>query len=309
MIIREGFSVPEPTQRAWVTIGFFDGIHVGHQAIMHHISRAARQNNGKSCVVTFDRHPAELLAGRSMKLLTSWEEKVHILRELGIDMVRVLPFDSHLALLSPDVFLERLCSILRVKEIAVGSGFVFGEAQKGNVRFLENRSKKFSYRLTVVPHVLCGVDKISSSLLREWLRAGQVRRVTDALGHYPTVIGMVVRGRGVGHDIGYPTVNLRPNPVKILPGAGVYAGFLDVGSTHYAAMINVGTRPTFSDNTRSVEAHILDFNGDLYGETLQVNVIERLRDVKRFAGPQDLSLQLRLDSQATRSLVRGEVGI
>lgn len=309
MIIREGFSIPEPTQSAWVTIGFFDGVHRGHQAIMHHISQAARQNGGRSCVITFNRHPAELLAGRPMKLLTSWEEKAHILQEFGIDMVRILSFDSRLALLSPDVFLERLCSILRVREIAVGSGFAFGAARRGNVRFLEERSGRFGYQLTVVSHVLCGAEKISSSRLRGWLQAGQVRKVTDALGRYPTVTGTVMKGRGVGHGIGYPTVNLHPNPAKLLPGIGVYAGFVDVGCTHYAAMINVGTRPTFSDNTHGVEAHILDFKGDLYGETLQVNLIERLRDVKKFAGPRDLSCQLRLDSQRARCIVRGKVGI
>ena len=297
MIVREGFSVPEPRRRAWVTIGFFDGVHRGHQAIMRHISLAARQNGGTSCVVTFNRHPVELLTGKPMRLLTSWEEKARALQGLGIDMVRILSFDRDLASLPASEFLGQLCTVLRVEEIAVGSDFVFGADRQGDIKFLENRSALFGYQLAVVPRVLHGTEKVSSSQIRNWLGAGRIHDVTRGLGRYPTVAGVVIKGRGVGQSLGYPTVNLAPSAVKMLPGAGVYAGFVLIRGTRYGVMVNVGSRPTFCDSTNGVEAHILGFEGNLYDRFLTLHLVERLRDVKKFGSAEELSCQLRLDSQ------------
>jgi len=301
MIIRKDFN-GEPLD-VFLTIGFFDGIHLGHRRIIGEVVKKARSSGVRSCVVTFDHHPSELFSGKPVKLLTSWEEKREILSSLGVEIVQVFTFDYSFSTLHPHQFLQKLSNIFNVREILVGEEFTFGYKREGNVEFLSKNQHKFGYRLKIIPSVKLNGEKISSSLLRKWLSEGKIKMVIQGMGRFPTVVGKVIAGRGNGKKIGYPTANLQPHPQKLLPCSGVYAGFTKIEGRIYKTLVNIGGRPTFGDFTPGVEAHIIDFTGELYGRTLSVELIRRIRDIQVFPSSVALSNQLKKDKDVAERIL------
>jgi riboflavin kinase/FMN adenylyltransferase len=301
MIIRKNFQGER--LQVFLTIGFFDGIHLGHQKIIREIVKRARNNSLKSCIVTFDRHPSELFSSRKVKLLTSWEEKREIFLSAGIDVVQVFTFDWQFATLSPPEFLEKLTKLFAVKEILVGEEFTFGFKREGNVALLRRMQSQFGYELKTVPWLKLNEKKISSSLLREWLEKGEIEKVTRGIGRPPTILGRVVPGKGRGRKIGYPTANLEPHPQKLLPCSGVYAGRVELEEKVYKALVNVGSRPTFGDLVPGVEVHIIDFTDELYGKNLRINLIKKIRDVQAFPSPLHLVKRLKKDRERVEKIL------
>lgn len=290
-----------------LTVGFYDGVHKGHQRIIKELVKRAKIIRGESCLITFNPHPSELFSHQTFPLLTTLEEKKEIFAKLNVDLVVVFNFTSQFASLSPGSFIKRLKENIDIKEIVVGEDFVFGRKQEGDVQWLKNSEGVFRYKLRVISLLGTEEEKISSSLIRELLRKGEIRKVIQYLAHPPTIIGKIVKGRRRGHLLGYPTANLKTHPCKILPSSGVYAGKVILGEKTYKGIVNVGDKPTFGDSSFTVEVHIIDFRGEIYGKAIKIELIDKMRKIEEFPSPLYLSEKLKEDRERAEKIL-SEVG-
>jgi riboflavin kinase/FMN adenylyltransferase len=298
-------SLPLPTGPAAVTIGFFDGVHRGHQAVLLRTVDVARRDGLPSIAVTFDRHPREVLTpGSEPLLLTTLERKAVLIAELGIGTLLVIEFTEEFSLRPPQDFVRRiLVEGLRARHAVVGSNFTFGHKAMGNLTVLTELGAAQEFSVEGVSLLRIEGRPVSSSSIRESLSKGELEWATEALGRRFILDGVVRTGAGRGKGLGFPTANLAVHPRLLLPGEGVYAGraFVDAGS--YPAAINVGTNPTFGSEPLHAEAFLLDFEGDLIDEPIALEFWERLRDERRFDSAEDLSRQIKDDVERTRALV------
>lgn len=303
MEVRRGFSQGKKYKDIVLTLGFYDGVHKGHQRILKYMTGQAKRRKGKSCLITFFSHPSDFFSGRSLSLITTWEEKEEILTRAGIDSVMLLDFTSQLASLSPHSFMEKIKQDIEIGEIVVGEDFVFGNKKKGDVRWLRKNEKVFGYKLKIIPSLKIAGEKVSSSLIRRWLKEGKIKKVTRWLGRYPTILGRVIKGKGRGRNLGYPTANLKPHPEKLLPGTGVYAGEVMVGGNYYKGIVNVGNKPTFKDMSFGVEVYILGFEKDIYGEEVKIQLVDKLREIEQFSSSGQLAKRLEEDKKRAEKIL------
>jgi riboflavin kinase/FMN adenylyltransferase len=289
-----------------VSIGFFDGVHRGHQAIVARAVAEARERGLRSAVVSFDRHPMEVIKpGSQPKLLMTLGQRAGELGRLGVDLVVVLPFDDELRHLSPEDFAGRvLAGPLQARHVVVGANFRFGHKAAGDVARLAELGALHGFTAEGVPLLALNDEVVSSTEIRAALDAGRVERAAGMLGRPHAVEGIVVRGDRRGARLGYPTANLEVSRRLAVPARGVYAGHfrLPDGASH-PAVTNVGVNPTFGGQELRVEAHLLDFGGDLYGEHGAVDFRHRIRDERRFAGVDELVAQIRADAATARTLL------
>ncbi len=291
-----------------LTIGAFDGVHLGHQALVRALVDEARALRLRSVVLTFHPHPSVVLRGRRPGFyLTTPEERAAILLRMGVDDVITQPFDEALSRVSADEFLDRLQVALDPQSLWVGEDFALGYQRQGDVAFLRQAGERRGFRLHVHPPVTVDGEAVSSTRVRETLRAGDVVRAGRYLGRPFVVAGTVVPGAARGKQLRMPTANLEFGEERACPGSGVYACFARVQGRTWKAVTNIGIRPTFEDDDRPpvVEAHLLDFEGDLYGQELRLAFIERLRDERRFASGEALREQIQRDILRARSLLDG----
>ena len=288
-----------------VAIGNFDGVHRGHVRLIEGMIAAARVRSLEACVLTFDPHPARLLApDRAPPLLMPETRRIELLLALGADRVIVQPFDLSLASLSPREFAESLLrQALCARFVSVGYDFSFGQKRAGTVGTLAQLGDELGFQAAVTPAVRVRSVVCSSTTIRALVHAGHMEDATALLGRAPEVEGVVVRGRARGRTIGFPTANVEPR-TQVLPAPGVYAGWAELpDGALVRAAINVGTNPTFTDERAvHIEAHLLDWSGDLYGEHIRLRFEARLRDERRFDGKDALVAQLHDDVAATRAL-------
>jgi riboflavin kinase/FMN adenylyltransferase len=292
--------------RCELTIGSYDGVHLGHQALLAEMVSSATGKNIPSVVLTFFPHPAIVLRGRSPSFyIDPPDTKALRLGELGIDYVVSHPFDKSLSRMRAEPFLRWLKDQLQFIGLWVGENFAFGYQREGNLRFLEEASSRFEFDLHVVPPVVDGGEVISSTRVREALRSGDVARVATYLGRPFSVPGVVERGSGRGKSLGFPTANLSVWDELAFPAPGVYACVAEVGARKLAAVTNIGVRPTFEEEGQGIviEAHLLDYSGDLYGEEIKLSFIRRLREERKFARPEELLAQIRQDIQAAKKIL------
>jgi len=291
---------------SWLTIGVFDGVHRGHQEIIRHLTAGAHQQNASAVVLTFHPHPEAVLGKkRDLKYLSLPDEKAALLDSLNVDAVVTLPFTRELAALSAETFMRRVQQRIHARRVLIGYDFALGRGREGDaVRLAEIRTSLGFVVQTFSP-VLQNEEIVSSSHIRAYLASGRVREAADMLGRRYAIPGVVVHGDGRGGKIGIPTANLRISPEKAVPANGVYACEAIVEGTRFLAVTNIGTRPTFLPDSQSVciEAHLLDFEGALYGKTLSLTFFARLRDEKTFSSVEDLLEQIRQDIAKTRELV------
>jgi riboflavin kinase/FMN adenylyltransferase len=297
---------------AVVTIGNFDGVHVGHRAIMEIVTARAAARRGEAVVYTFDPHPRKVLQpGRAPGLLTTLEQKLERLAELGVDVVVVEPFVAGFASLSPERFVrEILHARLAPVEVYVGYDFRFGKDREGSMRLLTELGPHLGFSVTIVSEVTVDGRDVNSTRIRALLGEGRVEEAALLLDRPYTIWGRVVAGDRRGRSLGFPTANLAPEN-EILPRAGVYAGrvrFLDPGSpgegARWPAVANLGHRPTFGGDARlSCEAHLLGFDGDVYGRRVELAFEHRLRDERRFPDPDALRAQIQRDAAEARRLL------
>lgn len=291
-------------QNAWLTIGSFDGVHRGHREILRQLTAGAHANGASAVVLTFYPHPNAVLRGQSGRFyLTHPEERAELLGEIGVDVVITQTFDRNLAATSATAYMQAIKTHLGLKELWVGYDFALGRAREGDIPTLRRLGNEMDYVVKVIQPVFVEGQAISSSLVRAWLAAGEVENANLALGRPYRLAGKVIHGDGRGSQIGIPTANLDVWAEKILPAEGVYACLARVGSQTFPAATNIGSRPTFRDSAPSfqIETHLIDFSGNLYGQSLTLDFIARLRGERRFANPEELVVQIREDIQQTRS--------
>ena len=298
-------SLRRPLRRPIVTIGAFDGIHKAHQFILRRIIRRAKSLGGTSVLLTFDPHPSKVLhPERPFSALTCIEHRLHLLSRLGLDTCVVLKFTRRFSLLSADTFIQKvLVRKLGVRELWIGFDYVFGKNREGNSRLLREYGKRYGFKVLKIPEMKFLGRRTSSTQIRKLIAEGELRKASLFLGRPYSLYGKVVRGSGRGHRLGYPTANLKPYH-EAIPPKGVYAVkvFLSSGEKGYLGILNIGNRPTFHEHKAvTIEVHLLDFQGDLYGRKIEVSFLKRLRPERRFVDEKALVSQIRRDEEAARS--------
>ncbi len=290
---------------AYVTIGNFDGVHVGHRYIFNQIIEEARVVRSKAVVITFDPHPKMILhpGRRPFYLIATLEEKMALLREIGIDAVFLISFSLDYAQTTAQSFIcDVLWNRLRVKKVFIGHDYTFGRGKEGKKQLLEDFGRQLGFEVAVIDAVKVGGAVISSTLIRNLILEGRVNDAADFLGRPYNLKGTVVKGYRRGKNLGFPTANLVPEKV-LIPRTGVYAALVLFNEQRYAAVLNIGYNPTFGNNELTTEVHLLDFEGEIYGESLQVYFVERLRDEARFSSPDQLARQIRQDVTQGKALL------
>jgi riboflavin kinase/FMN adenylyltransferase len=281
-----------------VTVGSFDGVHLGHQAVLHEIGRRARDSGRASVLVTFDPHPLEVVNPEAAPpLLTTGPERLEILAQSPLDYVLLLRFDRHLASLTPEDFVrEILLDRCAVRELVIGHDHGFGRGRSGDVETLRRLGAAEGFDVDVVDPVDFGGQHVSSSRIRRAVAGGDLVTARAMLGRPYSVVGRVGQGERRGRLLGVPTINLSElSPRKLLPPDGVYAVRVEWRGGHAGGMMNQGPKPTFEDGRRTLEAHLFEVDAELYGEWVRVEWVERLRDIERFESVQHLRKQLERD--------------
>lgn len=300
---------PWPGERAVVTIGAYDGVHRGHQTVIAEVCRRAREQGARSAVITFDRHPASVVRPESApRLLTDLDQKLELLAATGVDATVVVRFDESQSSEEPLAFVQRvLVECLAVSSVVVGEDFHFGRGRQGNVATLREVGSRSGFDVEPVT-LLARTDgpgePVSSTAIRRAMAGGQVELAAQMMGHAFEARGKVVTGDQRGRTLGFPTANVEVPNVTCLPADGVYAGwYIRPDGTRQACAINLGRRPTFYEHADSslLEAHLLDFHGDLYGEQAKVQFTHFLRSERKFEGIDALISQLRADIDHART--------
>ena len=293
-----------------VALGNFDGVHLGHQVVVRRVVEEARSRGMRAVAVTFDPHPRAILRpGSEPKLLTVLEVREELLLGCGVDEVRVLRFDLELSKKRPGDFVrEVLVGELGAGVVVVGENFRFGYKASGDVKDLDRHMRDAGGEAYAVPTYVLGEaagsgEAINSTRIRMLLHDGEAREAARLLGRPYSLRGVVVEGDKRGHALGFPTANVLPGAVALVPGRGVYAGHVRVGEERYGACTNVGVAPTFERRESRVEAYLLDYEGDLYGEVIDVTFEERLRPEKQFSSVYELKEQIARDVAEARRVV------
>ncbi|NQS91142.1 MAG: bifunctional riboflavin kinase/FAD synthetase [Chloroflexi bacterium] len=289
--------------QTWLTIGSFDGVHIGHQQIIQALVKGAHQADLPAAVITFYPHPQLVLNNESRPYyLNSPEKRAQLLGDLGVDFVFTYPFTQETSQMSAEDFISLLHQRFHFSELWVGYDFALGKDREGTPSLLREIGREYKFYLHEIPPFLLGGELVSSSRIRNSLREGDVQKARTLLGRPYEVVGVVVKGENRGKSLGFPTSNLAlaPDMVNIKPG--VYACETTIEGKTWSAVTNIGFRPTFGGGLDSpqIEAHILDFSGDLYGEELNLIFIKRLRDEMKFSQVSDLILQINKDIDETR---------
>ena len=296
----ENANIMKPTV---LTLGVFDGLHLGHQRIMERVVDRAKRAHAHATAITFDPHPRSVLHPQSAPpLLQTLDQRLANLEVLGIEQTIVIAFTKEFSRIPAEEFLaEVIHDRLHAQEVYLGKGFAFGRARGGNIELLRKMSGELGFLADDVEEVQIRGQRISSSRIRELLLEGHVNLARRMLGRPYGVEGLVTRGNRRGHTIGFPTANLKPHN-RVIPKFGVYATATLIDGTWRKSITNIGVRPTFEDGSEaSIETHIFDFDRDLYGDVLRVRFLHRIRDERKFSGIDELKAQIERDSQTARN--------
>lgn len=295
----------KPASDTVLTIGVFDGVHLGHQHLIKQVVSEAEAQNYLPGVVTFLNHPRTVLRPQEpVGFLMTPEERLRALKTHGLDLVVPITFDLDLSRQRPHEFCSLLQQSLRMKVLVIGPNFVMGFEREGTPEMLQRLGQETGFAVRVVEPLVQGTEMVSSSTLRRTLSEGKVSEVIDYLGHPFALEGLVVNGEHRGASLGFPTANLKVNNEVVLPGDGVYATWAYVeGKGRWKAATNIGVRPTFGPGQRTVEAFLIDFDGNLYDHRIRLEFTHRLRDELRFDSPDDLIEQMHEDIRQTVELL------
>lgn len=292
-------------QNTWLTIGVFDGVHRGHQAILRQLAAGAHANGAPAVLLTFDPHPAVVLSGRDLKLLTTPDERADLASALGLEAVITHPFDRAVSGMSARDFMALLKKRLGLSRLLIGYDFALGKGREGNAGRLSELGRELGYSVSVVEAVSDESGVISSTEIRKLVSLGNAGAAANLLGRPYALSGPVIHGDGRGRRINIPTANIHYPESKLLPANGIYACRARLGADLFAAAVNIGFNPTFTPDKRTVnvEAHILDFDRDLYGEQVTLEFIARLRDEAKFDSVDALLAQIHADIEKTRKIL------
>ena len=304
-IYRDLSQIPEPFTHACVTIGNFDGVHLGHQLLFGEVVQRAYRCNGTSVVVTFDPHPLQVLRPQGIKLISTCEQKTELIEHAGIDALVIIPFSMKFAGISAEHFVDDILrKTIGVKELVVGYDYAFGRGRTGNIDFLQSQGMEKGFSVSVVEAHYENEMLVSSSKVRELVAEGRMADARTLLGRYYQIRGEVQLGqqRG-GKEIGFPTANLHMDPEDLIPKMGVYVCQVICDGKCYGGVLNIGVNPTFGEERLVAETHIFDFNQDIYGKPIKVNLLRFLRSEQKFSGIEELAAQIGRDVSQARNIL------
>ncbi|MCI5208717.1 MAG: bifunctional riboflavin kinase/FAD synthetase [Candidatus Electrothrix sp. ATG2] len=301
-------EIKKPFQRPVVTIGNFDGVHLGHQLLFHEVAIRAKRSNGISVAITFDPHPLKVLRPDGIRLISTTRQKIELIRMAGIDALVILPFDQKFAKTTATDFVNHiLCDTIGVHELVVGYDYAFGRGREGNIDFLRRQGELKGFPVTVVEAHYEDEMIVSSTKIRELVMEGRMRDVRNLLGRCYHIHGEVQRGkqRG-GSEIGFPTANLKLSEEDLCPKTGVYVTQVLYGGKMYGSVTNIGYNPTFGENDLVTETHIFDFNKDIYDQPIRLNLLRYLRGEVKFNSIEELSAQIQKDVETAKEVLSEE---
>lgn len=302
-------EITDKPTKPFVTIGNFDGVHLGHQILFSEVVGKAYRNKGTSIAITFAPHPLQVVRPEiGIKLISTSEQKVELIQMADIDILIVLPFTKDLAATSADIFINELLEKIGITELVVGYDYAFGKGRQGDISFLKEKGAKNNFTVSVVDAYHVDDMLASSSKIRELVKEGRMRDVRKLLGRFYQIRGEVKLGKQRGGSlIGFPTANLHIAKEDLCPKHGVYVTQVTYDGKCYGGVLNIGHNPTFADNDPnfgiSAETHIFDFNQDIYGKPIKVNLLRFLRDEKKFSGPEELSKQIASDIEKAKQVL------
>ena len=302
LLIHDASELAPRRSRVCVGIGVFDGVHLGHQQVIRQTIADARRHEARAVVVTFDRHPNAVVApARVPPLIQSNAQKLRTLELLGVDVTWLIRFDEAFSRQTGEAFVRRLNADLgHLLSVCVGSEFTFGHKRSGSVFLLQELGREMTFDVHGLAAVALDGQVVSSTRIRDAIRRGEFDAADQMLGRTYALDGLVVRGDQLGRKLGFPTANLDVTG-RIIPPSGVYAVHAETGAKSYRAVVNIGVRPTVKGEARPrVEAHLLDFDGELYGQELELTFAQRLRDERKFASLDALKNQIAADITAAR---------
>jgi riboflavin kinase/FMN adenylyltransferase len=288
-------------QNPIVTIGIFDGVHKGHLKIIETVKQRATEKNGESVVLTFWPHPRVILyPEKEIKLLSALDEKIELITKTGIDHLVVISFTIEFSKLSVEEFIQKvLIEKIGIVHFVIGFDNHIGHNREGGFEVIKKYGEKYNFGVEQLNAVFVDSERISSSNIRNALEQGNIEKTAMFLGYRYFITGHVVRGKNIGRQLGFPTANIQPGDHKIIPAVGVYAVLVTFEGKKYQGMLNIGYRPTFEQTpvNKTIEVHIIDFEGDLYNKEISVTFVSRIRDEKKFKGIDELTAQLNRDKQ------------
>ncbi|MDR7128342.1 riboflavin kinase/FMN adenylyltransferase [Algoriphagus sp. 4150] len=307
MKIYEGLSDFPKLYNAVVTSGTFDGVHLGHQKILHRIREIARSVNGETVIITYWPHPRLVLYPdeHNLRLLSTFEEKAKLLREFGIDHLITIPFTREFSQLTSKQFIESvLVDTIQTKKLVIGYDHRFGKNREGSFEYLKAHHEEYGFELEEISRQDVEDIAVSSTKIRRALETSDIETAVNCLGRPYELNGLVIKGQQIGRSIGFPTANIHiPNDYKLIPKDGVYAVEALVNGSLYKAMLNIGNRPTVNGTQKTVEANLFDFQGDLYDKQITIYIKAFLREERKFDGLEALKAQLFLDQKNAKNLL------
>ena len=292
-----------------LTIGVFDGVHLGHKYLISQLTEQARQQNLLSGVVTFGQHPQQVLLPQTkLPFLTDLDQKTALLKSEGVEAIFILSFTRELAQLSAFQFLSLLKKYLRLQGLVIGPDFALGRNQEGNINLLRKLGQDMNFTITIIPPIMINGEVVSSTAIREALADGDMKRAVNLIGRPFSLHGRVITGAGRGTKLGFPTANLDIDPKQALPTDGVYATRAYIDGQAYQSMTNIGKQPTFGGKKRIVEVYVLDYPSSLYGRELKIDIIARLRGEEQFDTAEELKKQITEDIKQGRAILNSRGG-
>ena len=304
MKVFRGISEFKETKKSVVTVGTFDGVHIGHQKIINKINANKKDKN--SVLLTFYPHPRMVVQDETnLKLLNTLEEKIMLLNKAGLDCLVVEPFTKHFSKITAFEFVKNiLVNTLNLKKLVIGYDHRFGKNREGNFETLTEYSEIYNYKIKEISAQDIETVTVSSTKIRKALQEGDIKTANKYLGYEYLLTGKVVRGKGLGRKWNYPTINIQiANPYKLIPKNGVYIVAAHLRDSKFYGIMNIGFRPTVNGKSRTIEVHLLDFKDDVYGDNIQVCMIRRLRDEKKFSSIDALIEQIKLDEKKAREVI------
>lgn len=306
MQVINGFEkFPPLPKNTIITIGNFDGVHLGHQRILQFLAKEAKKNDLFSLVLTFSPHPEKILGKSKIKMIQTLDQRLEAIKRFGIQFVLVTPFDRHFSNLSSHDFIQKiLIRTLRAKEVVIGENFHFGKNREGDISTLRTLGSRFGLRVHEIPSVSKDGRIVSSSLIRSLLLEGKIEEANTLLGRSYEIKGKVIKGKARGKTLGFPTANIESEN-EIIP-LGVFISEVRINSKTFPSITNAGYRPTFGKDAMQIESYIINFNKNLYGNEITIRLIKKIRDEKKFKKSEDLSLQLAKDLEEAKTFFKLE---
>ena len=304
MEIEQELASITPQGKTFITMGVFDGVHAGHRYLLKKLQQRAAEKDLLNGVVTFSPHPQSVLHPHNeLPWLTSLEDRVGVFQELGVNIVAVLTFTPKVAQLSAQEFISLVKKHLSMRGIMVGPDFALGQGKEGNINLLRALGREMEFSVEVIPPFTINGEVVSSTLIRQALGQGDMRKVERLMGRYFYLGGKVITSGKRGRVLGFPTANLNIKPQQALPGNGIYATIAHVDGKQFPSATNIGIRPTFGEGEITVETHLLNYKGDLYGKDMRVEFVRKLRDEQRFPSSEELKAQIEKDVREVEAIL------